>query len=185
MCFSLLSMLAITCQDTWHLSVSPITCCHLCQQARGWWSAIVTENGSLIEGYVIRLHCVGLCSLTEYGFSFSCGDGAITKSLKAMGEFWDTLSGAWGSFWLLHFHCTSSVYNARGVSGAVIYWITLIPSISVQPQSRLLYTTEASVPLRLFSAVSSVQVKWSNLSLVRSWHFHAHDSPHLLHHQQM
>lgn len=54
----------------------------------------MTENGSHIESCVIRLHCVALCSLTEYGFSFSCGEGAITKSLKAMGEFGDKLSGA-------------------------------------------------------------------------------------------
>lgn len=182
---SLLSVLASTCQGTWHLSVSPISPCHLCQGARGWWSAFVTENGSLTEGCVIRLHCVALCSLTEYGFSFSCGDGAITKSLKAMGAFWDKLSGAWASFWMLHSHYTSSVYNARGVSEAIIYWITAVLSVSVQPQSNLLYTTEASMPLRLFSAVSSVQVKWSNLNLVQSWPFHAHDSPHLLLHQQM
>lgn len=54
----------------------------------------MTENGSHIEGCVIRHHCVALYSLTEYGFSFSCGEGAITKSLKAMGEFRDRLSRA-------------------------------------------------------------------------------------------
>lgn len=58
----------------------------------------MTENGSHIEGCVIRLHCVALCSLTEYRSSFNCVDGAITKSLQAMGEIWDKLSGAWAAF---------------------------------------------------------------------------------------
>lgn len=79
----------------------------------------MTENGSHIEGCVIKLHCAALCSLTEYGFSFSSEEGAITKSLKAMGEFWDKLSGAWTAFEQLYFHYRSLVYNAVAAHLAV------------------------------------------------------------------
>lgn len=49
-------------------------------------SAVLTENGSRNEGCAIRLHCASLVLLIEYGSSFSCVEGAITKSLQAMRE---------------------------------------------------------------------------------------------------
>lgn len=76
----------------------------------------MTENGSHVESCVIRLHCVALCPLTEYGFSFSSEEGAITKSLKSMREFLDKLLGHDQHFELLQLHYTSSVHNARSAS---------------------------------------------------------------------
>lgn len=52
----------------------------------GGQSTVLTENGSHIEGCAIRLHCASLVSLIEYRSSFSCAEGAITKSLQAIGE---------------------------------------------------------------------------------------------------
>lgn len=113
---SLLSVLAFTCRDVWHLSLTLISNCHLSRWACGWWSAIVTENKSHTEGCVIRLHCVTVWSLTGYGFSFSRRQGAITRSLEAMRAFQDKSSGTWTALWPQNFQLTSLIYNTLIVS---------------------------------------------------------------------
>lgn len=76
----------------------------------------MTENKSHTEGCVIRLHCVTLCSLTEYGFSFNGRQGAITQSLEAMRGFQDKLSGMWKALWLQNSQLASLIYNTLIVS---------------------------------------------------------------------
>lgn len=83
----LFCVLAVTCQDARHPSLSPIRARQApSPMSAGGQSTVLTENGSHIEGCAIRLHCASLVSLIEYRSSFSCVEGAITKSLQAIGE---------------------------------------------------------------------------------------------------
>lgn len=115
-----------------------------CVSVKLWAVAIVTGNSCQCEGCMIRPHFATRCPSTDYGFSFSREQGAITKSLQATGEFYEEIDQ--------HFNCWK-VHHPRLFQG-LCHPRVMCPALTINgkmdctdsAQRLLFYTSGSFVP---------------------------------------